>query len=278
MFDAHLHVWDHARSSYGWLTGAPEILRRDHLIEEARGALMPWGVDRAVLVQADETMAETDYLLDLVAADPLVVGAVVYLPLEDPATVAEQMAASRPGVVGVRNLTHDRPDPDWILGADQRRSLELIEAAGLPLDYVATLPRHRENLLTLAQEQPGLTFVLDHLGTPPAQPDQRDGAWQQWQEQIAALAALPNVVAKVSGIYDAGGPVTPEHMRTVLAAALDAFGADRLLVGSDWPVCTAFGGAEATMRVLLAEVDRLPGDQRYALREGTAARVYGLDA
>ncbi|UFU02895.1 amidohydrolase family protein [Ruania suaedae] len=274
MIDAHLHVWDHARSPYAWLAGAPEVLQRNHLIDEARGALAPWGADRAVLVQADETLAETDYLLELVAADPLVVGAVVYLPLADPDTVAEQLEAGRAGVVGVRNLTHDRPDPDWILGAEQRRSLQLIEEAGLPLDYVATLPRHRENLLTLAQEHPGLTFVLDHLGTPPAEQGE---AWQQWQDQLASLAARPNVVAKVSGIYGADGPVAPEHMRAVLATALATFGADRLLVGSDWPVCTAFGGAEATLRVLLAEVDRLPEGQRHALRERTAARVYGLD-
>ncbi|GAB2598561.1 amidohydrolase family protein [Pseudactinotalea suaedae] len=279
MIDAHLHTWDRARSRYAWLDGAPAQLQADHSLDQGFAALTPFGVERAVLVQADETLAETAYLLELVAVDARLAGAVVYLPLEDPGTVAAQLAtlAEDPGFVGVRNLTHDRPDPDWVLGAEERRSIGLIEAAGVPLDYVAVLPRHLENLVTLAREHADLTFVLDHLGTAPV--GLPDDDWSRWQGQLAEIAALPNVVAKVSGIYRrdvAEAAVTPEQMEAVLGAALAAFGADRLLLGSDWPVCTIFSGAEATMRALVDAVAALPAAQAQALRSGTATRIYGL--
>ena len=278
MIDAHLHVWDHARSSYAWLENAPEPLRADHTLDQAFAALTGAGVQRAVLVQADETLAETDYLLELVAADRRLAGAVCYLPLEEPETVAAQLPAltATPGFVGIRNLTHDRPDPDWILGAEQRRSLALIEEAGVPLDYVSVLPRHLENLIRLAGEHSGLTFVLDHLGKPPIG---LDGDYRRWQDQLAEVAGPANVMAKVSGIYSADGTraVSAEELDDVLATALAAFGPERLMIGSDWPMCTVAGGTEATMSVLTAAVDRLPASSAQALRADTATRVYRLD-
>lgn len=281
MIDAHLHTWDRSRSRYAWLDAAPERLQADHTLDQGFAALSPFGIEQAVLVQADETLEETDHLLELVAADSRLLGAVVYLPLEEPSVVAERltMLGEDPGsgLVGIRNLTHDRPDPDWILGTEQRRSIELIEAARVPLDYVAVLPRHLENLVELAREHAGLTFVLDHLGTPPV--GMPDGDWSRWEDQLAEIGGWPNVVAKVSGIYrrdDTAEAVTAEQMDAVLGAALAAFGADRLLLGSDWPVSTIFSGAEATMQVLIDAVGALPAKQADALRTGTARRVYGL--
>jgi len=278
VIDAHLHVWDRARSRYQWLDAAPEPLQADHSLDQAFTALEPFGLQRAVLVQADETMAETDYLLDLVAAEDRLAGAVCYLPLQDPATVATQLRelAGRPGFVGVRNLTHDRPDPDWILGAEQRASLSALEAAGVPLDYVAVLPRHLENLVHLAGEHPGLTFVLDHLGKPPVGLAED---YRRWEEQITQVAACPNVVAKVSGIYRADAPaaVSADQLEAVLSTALAAFGSRRLMLGSDWPVCTVSGGTAATMSTLAAAVDRLPAEQAQHLRHETATRTYALE-
>ena len=278
MIDAHLHVWDRARSRYQWLDAAPEPLQADHSLDQAFGALQPFGVQRAVLVQADETMAETAYLLDLVAADERLAGAVCYLPLQDPATVVRQLRElqQRSEVVGVRNLTHDRPDPDWLLGTEQRQSLSALETAGVPLDYVAVLPRHLENLVRLAVEHPGLTFVLDHLGKPPVGLPED---YRRWQEQIAQVAACPNVVAKVSGIYRADAPaaVSTAQLEAVLTTALDVFGAQRLMLGSDWPVCTVSGGTAQTMSALTTAVDCLPAGQAQQLRHETATRTYGLE-
>ncbi|GAA5204694.1 amidohydrolase family protein [Microbacterium jejuense] len=280
MIDTHLHVWDRARSSYRWLDGAPERLRGDHLLEQGLAAVAGHGFEAAVLVQADETLDETAYLLELAAADARVAGAVCYLPLEAPAIVAERLPAltAIAGFVGVRNLTHDRSDPDWILGPDQRRSLGMLEAAGVPLDYIAVLPRHRENLVTLARDHAGLTLVLDHLGSPPIG---LPGEYRRWVDQVADAATLSNVVAKVSGLYRAdpagiGTAVTADQAQMVLAAALEVFGPDRLMLGSDWPMGTVSGTGAATLDAVVAAVDALEPDQAHALRRATAARVYGL--
>ena len=277
MIDTHLHVWTRARSRYRWLDDAPEPLRADHALDDGLTAVAAHGFDRAVLVQADETLDETAYLLELAAADPRVAGAVCYLPLEAPAIVAEQLPrlTADPGFVGVRNLTHDRPDPDWILGADQRRSLAHLEAAGVPLDYIAVSPRHLQNLTALALRHPGLTLVLDHLGKPPVGlPAEHD----RWADQLAEAAALPNIIAKISGIYPTvpDASVTAEQMEAILTTALASFGPDRLMLGSDWPMGTVAGGTDAALSALVSAVSALDPDQADALRQRTATRVYGL--
>jgi L-fuconolactonase len=276
MIDSHLHVWDRSRSSYRWLNDAPEVLQGDHDLDRAFAALDPHGVFAAVLVQADETLDETAYLLEQTASDDRVLGAVCYLPLEAPDVVARELPRlrERPGFVGVRNLTHDRPDPDWILGEQQDRSVTLLEEAGVPLDYVALLPRHLECLDTLAGRHPGLPLVLDHLGKPPVGEDAE--AYGGWLNRIEALAARQNVVAKISGIYGPDGAVPPVELDAVVDSALAVFGADRLMVGSNWPVCRANGGVDATMGTLTATLARLPGDTQVAMRRSTATRVYGL--
>ena len=282
MIDTHLHVWSRARSPYRWLDDAPEPLRADHSLEQGLAAVATHGFDRAVLVQADETLDETRYLLELAAAHPRVAGAVCYLPLESPTIVAEQLPrlAAGSGFVGVRNLTHDRPDPDWILGENQRRSITHLEASGVPLDYVAVSPRHLQNLTALARRHPDLTIVLDHLGKPPIG---RPADYDQWAAQLAEAAALPNVVAKVSGIYQAASADTDasgmaEQVAAILRTALASFGHDRLMLGSDWPMGTVAGGTDAALSVLVAAVDALDPDQSTALRHRTAVRVYGLTA
>lgn len=278
MIDTHLHVWARARSPYRWLDDAPEPLRGDHLLEQGLAAVAAHGFDRAVLVQADETLDETTYLLELAAADPRVVGAVCYLPLEAPTIVEHELhrLTADPWFVGVRNLTHDRPDPDWILGEDQRRSLTHLEAAGVPLDYIAVSPEHLRNLCSLARRHPGLTIVLDHLGKPPV----GRSDYGRWVDQLAETASLPNVIAKISGIYPAEGvdSVTDEQMAAILTTALASFGSDRLMLGSDWPMGTVAGGTDAALSVLVAAVDALDPDQADALRRRTATRVYGLKA
>lgn len=278
MIDTHLHVWARARSPYHWLEDAPEPLRADHSLEQGLSAVSAHGFDRAVLVQADETLEETKYLLELAASDPRVVGAVCYLPLEAPMIVAEHLPrlVADPWFVGVRNLTHDRPDPGWILGEDQRRSLDRLEAAGVPLDYIAVSPEHLRNLCSLARRHPGLTIVLDHLGKPPV----GRSDYGRWVDQLAETASLPNVIAKISGIYPAEGvdSVTDEQMAAILTTALASFGSDRLMLGSDWPMGTVAGGTDAALSVLVAAVDALDPDQADALRRRTATRVYGLKA
>ncbi|MDN5820914.1 MAG: amidohydrolase family protein, partial [Brachybacterium sp.] len=208
--DAHLHLWDLAESPYAWLAGAPAPLRRTVGIDDVRGPLVELGVTRVVLVQADDTAEDTAHLqrtartiegdagLGITRAD--VVG---WLPLTDPDDVRAALADPQrtDHLVGVRHLVHDDPDPGFLDRPEVARSLDMLAEAGLPLDVPDAFERHMEQVVRVARRHPGLTVVLDHLGKPPL--GDRE-AMARWQTQLEAIAACPNVVAKVSGLATSG--------------------------------------------------------------------------
>ncbi|WP_114558804.1 amidohydrolase family protein [Desertihabitans aurantiacus] len=278
VIDSHLHVWDRSRSPYSWLDGADPRLTGSVGLDDIRPGLTAAGVDGVVLVQADDTVAETGYLLEVAAAEPAVLGVVGYVPLHRPEEVAELLPRwqREPSLVGVRNLTHDRPDPDWVLRPDVQRGIALVAGAGLPLDHVAVLPRHLEHTTTLARRFPGLRIVLDHLGKPPlgADVDRR----REWERLLRAAASEPGVVAKVSGLYGSTDPTawTPDELAWAVEVALEALGADRLMYGGDWPVSLLAGGYARVWEGLLAALERCSSTERAQVLHGTASTVYRL--
>ncbi|MVA74702.1 amidohydrolase family protein [Auraticoccus sp. F435] len=280
VIDSHLHVWDRSRSRYAWLDGADPRLTSSLHLADVRPELAAAAVTGVVLVQADDTVEETEYLLEVAAAEPEVLGVVGYVPLHEPETVAELLPRwqQEPRLVGLRNLTHDRPDPDWILRPDVTRGVELVAAAGLPLDYVAVLPQHLADAAVLARRHPGLTVVLDHLGKPPlgAAAERR----QEWERLLRAVAAEPGVVAKVSGLYGADDPDawTPADLAWAVEVALDAFGPERLMYGGDWPVSLLAGGYTRVWQGLSAALQRCSEQERRQVLQGTATTVYRLPA
>lgn len=280
IIDAHLHIWDRTRSTYAWLNGADPELARSFSLDDAFTELEPRGVSAAILVQADETAAETEYLIEQARADDRVRGVVVYSPLDDPETVASDLDRfDREAVVaGVRNLTHDRADPDWILRAEVQESIAIIAAHGLPLDYVAVLPRHLSHVPELASNHPSLTLVIDHLGTPPL--GGSSAALEQWNDLIGEAARHPNVVAKTSGLYGTygDGGRDAEALSGAVRTAIDHFGSERLLFGSDWPVCRVAGGAGRVLGTLVPIITALSARQRDDILHRTAERVYRVSA
>lgn len=277
VIDAHLHLWDPATGWYGWLAREPEVLRRRYLLADARPAIEALQVIGTVLVQAADRDEDTDAMLAEAAANPLVLGVVGYVPLEQPERAAARLAALRGGgaLVGVRNLIHDQPDPDWLLRDDVADGLALLEAEGLPFDLVAVLPRHLEHVGYLSERFPALRIVIDHLAKPPIGSERR----QPWLDLMARAASNPRVVAKLSGLYRHGGgqPATADDLRPWVCDALDLFGPERLLVGSDWPVSEIEGGYQAVLgRVISTVRSLLDGAAAGQVLSGTAARVYGL--
>ncbi len=281
--DAHLHVWDVEQARPGWLGPEHGVLDRTWTWDDAAAELAAGGVDGAVLVQADDTLAETDALLALHEAHgpgtpgppaPAVLGVVGWLPLERPDELAAALADRAGRLCGVRQLVHDDPRPDVLLLPEVAASLELLAQAGLPLDVPDAWPRHLDQVTRLADAHPDLVLVLDHLGKPP-RADRDDLA--RWATSLAALAERPNVVAKVSGLHAAGAAHTPNALREVLDHALACFGAERLMHGSDWPMTVPHGGYAATHTALvgpgslLAELS--PAEQEHLL-SGTATRTY----
>ncbi|MFB6679835.1 amidohydrolase family protein [Streptomyces sp. NPDC056390] len=276
--DAHQHVWDLSVRDQDWITG-PELapLRRDFTLDDLRPQAAAAGVDATVLVQTICVREETPEYLALAAADPLVAGVVGWTDLTSP-VVADALAALRalPGgdrLVGIRHQVQGEDEADWLLRPDVGRGLAAVASAGLAYDLVLR-PEQLPSAVAVARQRPELTFVLDHLGWPPIRPRQPD----TWAADLAALARLPNTVAKLSGLVTEADrhAWSPAGLRPFVSVALDAFGPERLMFGSDWPVCTLAAGYEQVVAVGRELVADLSEHEQTAMFAGTAARVYGL--
>ncbi|WP_225826592.1 amidohydrolase family protein [Streptomyces naphthomycinicus] len=276
--DAHHHVWNLAVRDQEWIRG-PELrpLRRDFTLADLEPEARAAGVDRTVLVQTVTVPEETPEFLALAAGHELIAGVVGWTDLTRP-DVADELARLRalPGgsrLKGVRHQVQSEPDPEWLLRPGVRRGLAAVADAGLVYDLVV-LPHQLPACTRAAEALPQLTFVLDHLGKPPI----ATGAREPWTTHLRALAALPNTVAKLSGLVTEAGrdTRTAAGLRPYVDTALDAFGPDRLMAGSDWPVCTlamTYTAVHALTRELTAALGEA---ERTALFEGTASRVYDL--
>ncbi|GAA4008244.1 amidohydrolase family protein [Streptomyces plumbiresistens] len=271
--DAHHHVWDLSVRDQDWIDrGSP--LRRDFTVEDLAPEARAAGVDRTVLVQTVTVPEETPEFLALAAGHDLIAGVVGWTDLTRP-DVADELARLRelPGgryLKGIRHQVQGEPDPEWLLRADVRRGLTAVAEAGLVYDLVV-LPHQLPACAKAAAALPQLTFVLDHLGKPPI----ASGALEPWESDVRSLAAPPNTVCKLSGMVTeaAPGPWTVDDLRPYADTVLDAFGPDRLMFGSDWPVCTT----ETTYGEVLDLARQLIGAQDHTqVFETTATRVYDL--
>lgn len=276
--DAHHHVWDLSVRDQDWITGpALRPLRRDFTLADLAPEARAAGIERTVLVQTVTVPEETPELLALAEAHELIAGVVGWADLTR-ADIADELDRLRalPGgryLKGVRHQVQGEADPRWLLRPEVRRGLAAVADAGLVYDLVV-VPRQLPACAEAAARHPGLTFVLDHLGKPPA----ATGGTEPWASGVRALAALPNTVCKLSGLVTEADPATwtPAGLRPYADTVLDAFGPDRLMFGSDWPVCTlaaSYAEVLATARELTAG---LGAHERAAVFTRTAGRVYGL--
>lgn len=284
VIDAHLHLWNTERLPYEWLQ-RPEnaAINRTFGVEDFRSLAARAGVDRAVLVQAADTAADTEAMFEIASAHPEIAGVVAWVPLDRPDEAAIQLdrLVARPGFAGIRNLIHDQPDPDWLLRPPVGDGLALLEQQGIPFDVISVLPRHLSHVPVLSERYPALRMVLDHLAHPPlggADPV-GPGSWTDaahWGELITAAARNPLVFAKVSGLYPPDPSWTAEDLRGVVEFAFELFGPDRLMFGSDWPVAE-LGGGYVKMRTELSKLfDQLSAPERDAILSTTATRFYAL--
>ncbi|MFI6251893.1 amidohydrolase family protein [Streptomyces sp. NPDC051016] len=271
--DAHHHVWDLSVRDQDWIPeGSP--LRRGFGLADLEPEAHAAGVTRTVLVQTITVPEETPEFLALADAHDLIAGVVGWTDLTRPG-VADELARLRelPGgsyLKGIRHQVQGEPDPRWLLRPDVGRGLSALADAGLVYDLIVQA-HQLPAAVRAAESHPHLTFVLDHLGKPPI----ASGGLEPWATAVRALAALPNTFCKLSGMVTEADPAswTVGDLRPYADTVLDAFGPDRLMFGSDWPVCTAV----ATYGEVLDAATRLiaPAD-RTAVLETTATRVYGL--
>jgi len=276
--DAHHHLWDLAVRDQDWITGAELApLRRDFAVDELEREAAGAGVDASVLVQTVTVAEETPEFLAVAAGSDLVAGVVGWTDLTAP-DVADTLAALRelPGgehLVGIRHQVQGEADPRWLLRPDVLRGLTAVAAAGLVYDLVV-LPQQLPAATEAAAAVPELTFVLDHLGKPPV----ASGELEAWERDVRALAARPNTVGKLSGLVTEADwhSWTTADLRPYTDTALEAFGPDRLMFGSDWPVCLLAAGYREVLDAARVLTASLSPDEEAALYGATATRVYRL--
>lgn len=279
IIDAHQHVWDPARARYDWLTPDLAPINRAIGFDELRPSLRQAGVHATVLVQSADNDDDTDLMLATAADNPEIAAIVVYVPLDRPEVAARRLAELRrnPLVVGVRNLIHNNPDPDWLLRSDVDAGLGVLEDAGVTFDLVSVLPRHLELVPIIVERHPRLKIVIDHLSKPPIGLADRE----PWWGLIARAAEAPLVHAKVSGLYSAtanSGDWTPEVIRPFFQHALEAFGPERLMYGGDWPISLLSGGYERVWAGLGELFAWLDPAERASVLGATAMRFYRISA
>jgi L-fuconolactonase len=276
VIDAHHHVWDLAVRDQPWLSGAGmAAIRRTFTVDDLRPAARAAGVDATVLVQTVTVPGETPEMLALADADPLVAGVVGWTDLTSPAA-ADELAklAGGPGgsrLVGIRHQVQEEPDPDWLRRPDVIRGLCAVAAAGMAYDLVI-LPHQLPAATYAAAAVPGLTLVLDHAGKPDI-----GGDIAAWTADVREFAALPNTMCKLSGLVaEAPDGAEPQAFAEVAGVVLDAFGAGRVMFGSDWPVCLLDSDYASVVALARSLTAGLSAAERAAVFGATAARAYRL--
>jgi L-fuconolactonase len=275
--DSHQHFWRYSAEQYEWIDDSMRSLRRDFLPAEAKQQMARIGFGAGVAVQARQALEETSWLLSLSDAHPTIAGVVgwVDLQVEGVRGQLEQFAA-HPKLVGVRHIVQSEPDDRFLLRPAFCRGIAMLQEFGLAYDlliYHRHLPVAAEFVSRFAAQP----FVLDHLAKPPIRAGDA-GSFDVWKRDLGRLAAFPNVMCKLSGLVTEADwqAWTPAQIRPYLDTALDCFGPSRLMIGSDWPVCTVAGNYDTTMAIVVDFVSQLSIDEQDAMLGGNAQRFWNL--
>jgi L-fuconolactonase len=276
MIDAHAHLWDPARVALPWLS-ADSPLARAFEPDELAAHLEREDIDGVILVQSANSDEDTDGMLDHAREHAWIAAVIGWVALGDPLRARARLdqLAEEPKLRGIRHLIHDEADPHWIMRQTVVESLGFLEERDLVLELPAVYPRHLADAAALASRFPELTIVIDHLGKPPL-----DGELAGWRGALAALAPHANVHAKLSGLNTAtvNEDWDANDLRPSVEAALELFGPDRLLCGSDWPVLLLNGDYERVWNAQRELVGELSPAEQEALLDGTARRLYRAEA
>ena len=273
--DAHHHLWRYSAAEYGWIGDAMQALRRDFLPADLQAGIAAAGVDATVAVQARQTLEETRWLLDLARQHPFIAGVVGWAPIASPefSRILEELRTESK-LKGLRHVLQDERDDTYALHDDFQRGLRLLDGAGMIYD-VLIYPHQLPMAVQLVDLHPNQIFVLDHL----AKPKIAAGELSPWRENLRELAQRPNLVCKVSGMATEADwqSWTVADLEPYLATALECFGPQRLLAGSDWPVCTLATTYRRWWNTLREWAAPLSISEQKAILGANASRVYHLE-
>lgn len=271
--DSHQHFWSYSAAEYPWIpVGSP--LERDWLPQDLAVLQQSLGFAGSIAVQARQTWEESRWLLELAEKSPGVRGVVGWVDLRSAAVGSQlEIFAAHPKAVGVRHVVQDEPDDRFMLGSDFVRGISQLSAHGLTYDLLV-FPEQLPAAIELVTKFPQQPFVLDHI----AKPYIKEGILEPWASQIRELALRSNVYCKLSGMTTEADldRWTASDLRSYLDITLDAFGSQRVMVGSDWPVCLLAADYARTMEVVIDYISRLTASEQAAVLGGNCARFYGV--
>jgi L-fuconolactonase len=274
MIDSHQHFWQVGRFDYPWMTSDLEVLYRDYLPEELAPILSRNGVSKTVLVQASNSVAESRWLLSLADENSFIAGVVGWIDLMSPIVDAQLDELSvHPRFKGVRHLVESEPDDDWLIQSSVLSGLRQLSRYRLSYDLLVHT-RHLKYVPRVIETVPELAFVIDHLAKPPVAKNEI----KDWSKELKPLASYSNVYCKLSGLVTEANWSSwrLDDLRPYVEYALELFGADRLMFGSDYPVCLLAASYDRVLDAFQEILEPLSDTDREKIFSNNAAKFYRL--
>jgi L-fuconolactonase len=272
--DTHQHFWKYNERDYVWMSAGMDKLRKDHLPADLLPLMRSADVDATVAVQARQSLEETTWLLQLAGEYPFIRAVVGWVDLCSERVIEQLEHFSRhPTFRGVRHVVHDEPDDEFMLRPSFLNGLGQLKQFGLAYDLLL-FPRHLPIAREVVKRFPDQPFVLDHIAKPPV----RAGEIEPWARDLKRLAAFPNVYCKISGLVTEAkwDSWKTQDFEPYLDVVLNAFGPQRLMIGTDWPVCTLAAGYKSVIDLEAVYIGNLSADERHAILEKNPIEFYSI--
>ncbi|MDP7627232.1 MAG: amidohydrolase family protein [SAR202 cluster bacterium] len=275
IIDSHHHLWDLSKFEYPWMPAEEGILRRNYLPSDLEPYILDIGVGGTIVVQADQTIGESEFLLLTASQTSWIYGVVAWVDVRDHnvGNTLDKLSATGP-LVGIRHQVEDEVDDDWLIRVETLEGLKEVAKRGLVFD-VLVKPRQLKHIKVLSEAVSDLRMVIDHMAKPAI----AEGILQPWSEDIATAASFENVYCKVSGLVTEADHTgwSTKDLRPFVNHARDVFGIDRLMWGSDWPVCLLAATYKGVFDAAVNSIGYMDLADRQRFFEGTAKEAYSLD-
>jgi L-fuconolactonase len=273
--DTHHHFWNLSEVDYPWLTEALAPIYATFAPHDLQALLQAAGIDKTILVQSANSYADTASMLTHADYNEWIGAVIGWVDLLNPKQTQQdlEMFVKHPKFRGMRHLVHDEKDPDWVIQDVVIESLRILAQHDMIFEVVGVFPNHLKHVPFLSERIPDLKMVVDHLAKPPI----KDKQMSPWFDQLKAAAESPNVYGKISGLNTAAAPDwSADDLKPYIDAALDCFTADRLMFGSDWPVCLLAGDFHQVWQETNKVLDHYSRAEKDAILGGTATQFYKL--
>jgi L-fuconolactonase len=274
IIDAHHHLWHYSPQEYGWIDDGMALLRRDFLPSDLAAEMRTAGVTGSVAVQARQSVEETQWLLDLAATSPILRAVVGWAPIAEPAFPAWlEKNSDQPKLKGLRHVVQAEPDPDFMLQPAFAEGIRALARTGLVYD-ILIFERQLDQAIRFVDQHPNQIFVLDHI----AKPRIADAVLEPWAQNIRSLARRPNVFCKLSGMVTEADWRTwsPSTLAPYFDVVLEAFTPQRLMIGTDWPVCLLATSYVDWVSLVRQTISTFSSDEQQRILGRTAKEVYRI--